>query len=416
MSNPRPRPPAPTVPAPTVLALAVTALVTGILADVARASSCEIPIQVALGIKPNIVVSYDTSASMKINTNGLHRTRDFYMVPADDPDTDGYAGGYAQKFQDLLVAWEAEVAASSDPDFDHAVLVHMNDVHGCRTCPFDEHALYDAADNRVCDHLFDLDCTPTPPASYRLEDMTWPGDSYLSLVAACNLGATHLPSTLDPTGSISQANRDWCENQGASAPNAFDLDYLSANGSNGTNNNGLPNSGRGHSVINPDHDDDDGNTNGVNDRIGTGFFGINSLWSGRYLNYLHASAQRDDVARQAVRDLVNDTKASINWGLMAFTEWPNGTGVEDLGGELRSEIFQSDPVDLDDDSISGGIDLMGALDTFSGALLWPNVPNDFRGSVAWDNTSHEGLIIQGFGQTPLAGSCGTSTATCGARP
>ena len=135
------------------------------------------------------------------------------------------------------------------------------------------------------------------------------------------------------------------------------------------------------------------NTNGyANGKQATGaggWYSVQELFLGNYLNFLHTRGMRDDVARQAIRDLVaNNT--DINFGLMAYHYWGNNknpeNGTTPYGGLIIAEVSDNSST------------LIDALDNYQGDPVYNTAWND----VAIDPSANSGLIMNSFGQTPLA--------------
>ncbi|MGQ4809556.1 hypothetical protein NKDENANG_02974 [Candidatus Entotheonellaceae bacterium PAL068K] len=233
-------------------------------------------------VKPNVMIIYDTSASMRIPTlakrpkidkNGNLMRGDY------DPETD-----YTNAFQTYLDGLDPATSSL----WKH--MKALNNPSG-KAAPFRRFAVYDAYENEICN-----DANNVCP------------------------GVT-----------------------------AGQLAYLHSAGYAGPREDGLGS-----------------------------FFNVNTRFLGNLLNFFHLNGMRDDLARQAVRDLVANTP-DVNFGLMGYQFWgdrnSNG-GREVFGGRLLAPI-QEDKTTL-----------LNMLDTYSGNLS--------------DPTRNQGLIINSFSQTPTA--------------
>ncbi len=101
----------------------------------------------------------------------------------------------------------------------------------------------------------------------------------------------------------------------------------------------------------------------------------NTYFLGNYLNFLHANAMRDDVGRAAIYDLVNST-SGVSFGLMAYKFRGSGSDDNNLGGLMVA------PVNSDKTAF------LNAINSYSGDKS--------------DSNNNTGLIMNAFGQTPIA--------------
>ena len=270
------------------------------------AQTCDVPLFLTdAGGKPNVILAYDTSGSMKRPND--YTSREFK--------------GNLQRYK---TQFEARLAKM---DRDDPLKAHMKELTGGWNRGFDDYAIYDAAEVRVCARYDRGPCRST-----------------LSEVAKCNLGR----ATLEPgTCSIGGGTLSSYTPKGRGFALPYDQD--------------------------PHH---------------KSIASSQNLFQGRFLNFLHHKPNRDDIARQAVYDLVAENRGTVNWGLMSFSFYQRGEDIDPAGMVIS-------PIDPDD-SAEGADDVLDALRRYSADLDWTP---PFNGLPSSDQ---EGLIINSYLETPLA--------------
>jgi len=120
-----------------------------------------------------------------------------------------------------------------------------------------------------------------------------------------------------------------------------------------------------------------------------GWYSVRELFLGNYLNFLHTKGMRDDVGRQAIRELVSNNP-NTNYGLMAYHYWGDNknpeNGTTPYGGLIIAPVSDNPTA------------LINALDNYQGDPVFDTAWND----VDIDPSANTGLIMNSFGQTPLA--------------
>ena len=287
------------------LAGVLVALVAVLGARSVEAQTCDLPLAVGNGPRPNVILAYDTSGSMK-------RPNDYTSRE------------YQANLQRYKTLFEARLARMdrSDP-----LKSHMRQLTRAWDEGFDDFAIYDAAEVKVCDRY------DRPPCA-----------AVLSEVAKCNLGRATLERGTCSVGA-------------------------------GTLSSYTP-KGRGFALP---YDQDPHHKAIANSQM---------LFQGRFLNFLHHEPNRDDIARQAVYDLVAENREVANWGLMSFSFYQRGE-PNDPAGMVLAEIDPHDPA-------RGADGVLDALRRYRGDLDWRP---PFSGLPSGDQ---EGLIINSYLETPLA--------------
>lgn len=314
---------------------------------VAHAQSCEVPIIVQSNVKPNVLIAFDSSASMRelATTTG---------APVYNANTTTYKS----TFETYL----ASLDVNTSP-----VKKHMQDLLGnSGNTGFTDAAIYDAAENKVCNDYKSGNCSST---------------TNLSWAAKCNLGAKQdavdgPAQCVDAPGGSNTGKVPRYNDQGISNPNNCWAD--------------------GKGIANPDMTNAQGRQLNSTDPCKTtpqpGYTNVETLFQGKFLNYLHGRKSRDDVARQVLRNLVNSTQTQINWGLMNFVVRRSTTlpGPAGLGGLLTAQINGVD-------SVASATNVISALRNYSGTVGW-----DSALTANPPTFTQTGMMMNSFGSTELA--------------
>ncbi len=318
----------------------------GLAARAAHAQSCEIPVIVSSSVKPNVLIAHDTSGSMKQDFADTSTPYSFNNGYATVQTYEARSGSGYPDYKGMLETYLASQNISTN-----IMKKHLSDLLGSAGIGFTDAAIYDYAENKVCNDFQSGNCLLG-----------------LSTAAKCNLG-------MYQNGSAAQ--KLTCEDTVGSSNTASIPKY---NHSGNSQVSGEPNPNHcydhGKGIAEPDMTASEGRyvesgnpCNIIPHVSGTSGAGNTSstryLYQGRYLNYQHLAKNRDDVMRQALRDAVAATQTQLNWGLMSFVTAisRSSPGNGSLGGRLVSAINGGD-------SVTSATGVMNALMNYSGTIGW----------------------------------------------
>ncbi len=313
----------------------------------ARAQTCEVPIIVTSSVKPNVMIAFDSSASMRepATTTGM-------------PVYDATSTTYKTQFETYLATLDVNVSPLKK---------HMQDLFGNGgNTGFTDNAIYDAAENKVCNDYKSGNCAPTTT-------MTW--------AAKCNLGAMQ-DATDGPAHCVDNpATSGTNEGQVPKYNTVSNPSQCYWYGKGMAQNNWTAANGRNVDATDPCSFPPKPN-----------FTSIQQLFQGKFLNYLHIQKTRDDTARSVMRNLVSSTQSQINWGLMNFVPRSDAThpALTGLGGYVVAQINGTN-------SVTSATNVITALRNYSGTVGWDSTFS--QNPPSWSQT---GMMMNSFGSTELA--------------
>ncbi len=326
------------------------AVVVGCALDggAALAQTCEVPIMVTSTAKPNVLIAHDTSGSMK---QDFANASTAYAFNNGTATVTTYEARYGSGFPDYKGMLETNLGTLTEST--SPLKTHLHSITGAVNTGFTDMAIYDYAENKVCNDYKSGNCASnlTWAAKCQLGAMQDAIDSPLHCQDNPLTGATN-------EGQVPKYNHPGYPGQSSTDPNpshCYDYGKGLARPDMTTALGRAVESGNPCNVI-PTIDSTSyaGNTSD-----------IHHLYAGRYLNYQHLGRTRDDIMRQGLRDAVAATQAQLNWGLMTFvnSEDSSHPGNGGLGGKLISAINGTD-------SVASATGVTGALTTYSATIGW----------------------------------------------